>query len=91
VFFFNTQLMQQYWTSNPPTTAVTILDVDAAPTGTYATYQRVFATLKAAVAAAAVLDGATDGGALAVLEDYHAGLVPPVCLGAVKAFFDSQL
>ena len=91
VFFFNTQLMQQYWTTNPPTTAVTILDVDAAPTGTYATYQTVFAGLKVAVAAAAVVDGATDGGALAVLEDYHAGLVPPVCLGAVKAFFDSQL
>jgi Prolyl oligopeptidase family len=91
VFFFNTQLMQQYWTTNPPTTAFTVLDVDAAPSGSYAAYQRAFAALKAAVAASAVIGGATDGGALDVLEDYHAGLVPPVCLGAVKAFFDTQL
>lgn len=91
VFFFNTQLMQQYWTSNPPTTSVTVLDVDARPTGTYAAYQTAFGVLKAAVAVAAVAGGATDGGALAVLEDYHAGLVPPMCLGAVKAFFDTQL
>jgi pimeloyl-ACP methyl ester carboxylesterase len=91
VFFFNAQLMQQYWTTNPPTAGFTLLNVDATPTGTYAAYQTVFAALKATVAIAAVAGGATDGGALAVLEDYHAGLVPPVCLGAVKAFFDSQL
>jgi hypothetical protein len=91
VYFFNAQLMQQYWTTNPPTTPVTLLNVDATPTGTYAKYQTVFAALKAAVALAAVAGGATDDGALAVLEDYHAGLVPPICLGAVKAFFDAQL
>jgi hypothetical protein len=91
VFFFNTQLMQQYWTANPPTTSVTFLDVDTRPSGTYAAYQTAFGVLKTAVAVAAVAGGATDGGALAVLEDYHAGLVPPVCLGAVKAFFDAQL
>jgi hypothetical protein len=92
VFFFNTQLMQQYWTTNPPTTPVTVLNVDTAtPSGTYAAYQTVFGVLKTAVAVAAVAGGATDGGALAVLEDYHAGLVPPMCLGAVKAFFDAQL
>jgi pimeloyl-ACP methyl ester carboxylesterase len=92
VFFFNARLMQQYWTTNPPTTPVTILDVDTAtPTGPYAAYQTVFGVLKTAVALAAVAGGATDGGALAVLEDYHAGLVPPMCLGAAKAFFDAQL
>jgi Prolyl oligopeptidase family len=91
VFFFNAQLMQQYWTTNQPATPVTVLDVDATPTGTYAAYQTAFAALKTVVAVAAVAGGATDGGALAVLEDYHAGLVPPVCLGAVKSFFDAQL
>jgi hypothetical protein len=91
VFFFNAQLMQQYWTTNPPATPFTVLNVDATPAGTYAAYQTAFGVLKTAVAAAAVAGGATDGGALAVLADYHAGLVPPVCLGAVKAFFDTQL
>ncbi len=91
VFFFNAQLMQRYWTTNPPATPVTVLNVDASPAGTYAAYQTAFAALKAVVAVSAVAGGATDGGALDVLEDYHAGLVPPVCLGAVKSFFDSQL
>jgi len=39
---------------------------------------------------AAVAGGATDGGASAVLNAYHAGLVPPFCLGAAKQFFDAQ-
>jgi hypothetical protein len=39
-------------------------------------------------AVAAVANGATDGGALTVLQAYHATLVPPACLGAVKTFFD---
>jgi hypothetical protein len=43
---------------------------------------------KALVAANAVAGGASDGGAMAVLEAYHAGLVPPVCPSAVKSFFD---
>jgi hypothetical protein len=42
------------------------------------------------VIAAAVAGGATDGGALAVLEAYHAGLVPPFCLSAAKSFFDAH-
>ena len=42
------------------------------------------------VRAAAILGGATDGGDAAVLQDYHAGLVPPFCLSAVKAFFDAH-
>jgi len=29
-----------------------------------------------------------DGGAMALIEAYHAGPVPPVCLSAVKSFFD---
>jgi hypothetical protein len=39
---------------------------------------------------AATAGGATDGGHAAVLEDYHARLVPPLCLSAVKSFFDGQ-
>jgi hypothetical protein len=34
-----------------------------------------------------VAQGATDGGASAVADAYHAGLVPPFCLAAVQSFF----
>jgi hypothetical protein len=90
VFYLNTQLMQQYWTANASTTSVTVLDVDSAATSNdpYASLKNGFAAAKAAVAANAVAGGAGDGGVTAVLEAYHAGLVPPVCLSAVKSFFD---
>jgi hypothetical protein len=39
------------------------------------------------VAASAIAQGATDGGALAVAEAYHATLVAPFCFAAVKTFF----
>jgi len=92
VFFFNTQLMQQYWTANPPSTAPVILDVDSAvaPSDPYANLKQGFSAAKDAVRVAAVLGGATDGGDQAVLDDYHAGLVPPFCLSAVKSFFDNH-
>ena len=41
----------------------------------------------ALVAANAVAQGATDGGALAVAEAYHTILVAPFCFAAVKTFF----
>jgi hypothetical protein len=90
VFYFNTQLMQHYWTANPPGAALTVLDVDSAVASgdPYATLKNAFAAAKALVAANAVAGGASDGGAKAVLQAYHAGLVPPVCLSAVKSFFD---
>jgi hypothetical protein len=44
----------------------------------------------AALRASAVLSGASDGGDAAVLSAYHAGLVPPFCLSAVKDFFDAH-
>ena len=90
VFYFNTQLMQGYWAANAPGSTVTILDVDssAGSNDPYANEKNGFAAAKAAVAAAAVVGGATDGGAMAVLHDYHAGLVPPFCLYAVKSYFD---
>jgi hypothetical protein len=85
--------MQNYWTAiSPPgpSATVTVLDVDSAVTAgdPYAIQKNGFAAAKALVAANAVLGGATDGGATAVLEAYHARLVPPVCLSAVKSFFD---
>jgi hypothetical protein len=90
VFYLNTQLLQQYWTANPPAGSVTVLDVDSAVTSgdPYADLKNGFAAAKAAVAASAVVGGASDGGTMAVLQAYHAGLVPPVCLSAVKSFFD---
>ena len=67
-----------------------MLDVDSAVTSgdPYGDLKKGFAAAKALVAADAVAGGATDGGAMAVLQAYHAGLVPPVCLSAVKSFFD---
>jgi hypothetical protein len=92
VFYFNTQLIQNYWATAAPSAPVTLLDVDSGVTTSdpYATEKDGFAVAKAAVAAAAVVGGATDGGAMAVLQDYHAGLVPPFCLFAVKSFFDGH-
>jgi hypothetical protein len=37
-----------------------------------------------------VAGGAAHGGDLAVLDSYHAGLVPPFCVSAVKSFFDAH-
>jgi len=92
VFYFNTQLMQSYWGSSAPSSPVTVLDVDSSVSSNdpYANEKNGFAAAKAAVAAAAVVGGAGDGGAMAVLQDYHATLVPPFCLLAVKSFFDGH-
>ena len=92
VFYFNTQLMQSYWTTNAPSAPVTVLDVDSpvASTDPYADEKKGFAAAKDLVAATAVVGGASDGGAMAVLQDYHAGLVPPFCLYAAKSFFDGH-
>jgi hypothetical protein len=90
VFYFNTQLIQSYWATAAPTAKLTVLDVDSSSSSgdPYANEKTGFAAAKVAVAAAAVLGGATDGGAMAVLQDYHATLVPPFCVYAVKSFFD---
>jgi hypothetical protein len=90
VFYLNTQLMQGYRTANVPRTSVTLLDVDSGATSgdPYADLKKGFAAAKALAAANAVAGGASDGGTMAVLQAYHAGLVPPVCLSAVKSFFD---
>jgi hypothetical protein len=92
VFYLNTRLMQNYFAANDPAAPVTVLDVDSPVLANdpYASYKNDFQAAKAAVIAAAILGGATDGGASAVLNEYHAGLVPPFCLGAAKQFFDAQ-
>lgn len=90
VLYINTQLMLGYWTTHIPTVAVSALDVDSAASSAdaYGNLKTAFAAAKALVASAAIAGGATDGGASAVLAIYHAGLVPPFCLDAVKSFFD---
>lgn len=84
VYFFNTTLMQHYWAGHPPATAPVILDIDSPVTSgdPYANLKTGFSTAKATVLAT--------GGEEAVLADYHAGLVPPFCLSAVKSFFDAH-
>ena len=84
VFFFNTALMQDYSSAHPPATAPVILDIDSAPSA-----GDPFASLKTAFSAAKTLVSAT-GGAAAVLAAYHATLVPPFCVSAVKSFFDAH-
>ena len=66
----------------------TVLDVDSAATSgdPYADVKSGFAAAKALVSASA---GGGSAGDMAVLQDYHAGLIPPFCLSAVKSFFDA--
>ena len=75
----------------PPSAPVSVLDLEAAATGNdpYSSVKQDFAVAKALVAATAVQQGATDGGAFAVAEAYHTILVAPFCFAAVKSFFDS--
>jgi len=82
VFYLNTALIQDYWAANPPSgAAVSVRDVESIA---------AFVAAEDAVRLQAVLAGATDGGNLALLNAYHAGLVPPFCFDAVKAFFDAH-
>jgi hypothetical protein len=68
------------------------LDIASAPTAgdPYADEKDAFRAAVTAVEVAAIAGGATDGGHAAVLADYHARLVPPFCLAAVKSFFDGH-
>jgi alpha/beta superfamily hydrolase len=79
VLYLNTELMQNYWSS---ATAVTVLDIDSAVTSgdPYETQKTAFAVAKELLE--------LTGGDTEVLENYHAGLVAPFCLSAVKSFFD---
>ncbi|MGC2461388.1 MAG: prolyl oligopeptidase family serine peptidase [Steroidobacteraceae bacterium] len=93
VYYSNTQLMQSYWAAYPPAMApISVLDLDSTTpsAGVDGSLQSDFQVAKQAVAAAAVLQGATDGGVTAVFEAYHATLVAPFCLAAVVNFFNEQ-
>ncbi len=92
VFFRNTQLMQGYWAAHAPASAsIGVLDLESAvgANDPYATLKQGFELAKEAVATAAVVQGASDGGAAAVATAYHATLVAPFCLAATRAFFAS--
>ncbi len=84
--------MQAYWSKNAPSAGVTIVDIASSPTANdpYADEKDAFKAAVTAVEFTAIAGGATDGGHAAVLEDYHARLVAPFCLAAVKSLFDGQ-
>jgi dienelactone hydrolase len=79
VLYLNTELMRNLWASE---TAVTVVDIDSdVESGDpYESQKEQFAAAKAAVELA--------GGDDEVLQLYHAGLVAPFCLSAVKSYFD---
>jgi dienelactone hydrolase len=79
VLYLNTELMQNYWET---AATVTVLDIDSAVGS-----DDPFETQKIQFAAAKDLVELV-GGDDEVLEIYHAGLVAPFCLSAVKSFFD---
>lgn len=88
VFWFNSQLMEGYWATHAPA-PVTVLDLDSSASGgdPYTDLKSRFALAKQIAAATAVAQGATDGGDAAVADAYHAGLLPPFCVAAVRTFF----
>ena len=79
VLYLNTELMRNLWASE---TAVAVVDIDSdVESGDpYESQKEQFAAAKAAVELA--------GGDDEVLQLYHAGLVAPFCLSAVKSYFD---
>jgi hypothetical protein len=93
VFWLNSALMQGYWALHAPASAsIGALDLETAvsPNDPYGNLKQEFEAAKALVAANAVAQGATDGGAFAVAEAYHATLVAPFCFTAVRSFFANQ-
>jgi hypothetical protein len=71
--------MRSHWAT---ATTVSVLDIDSAVASDdpYESQKLAFAAAKELVKLA--------GGDSEVLETYHAGLVAPFCLSAVKSFFD---
>jgi hypothetical protein len=93
VLWLNTQLMQSYWSTRAPASAsIGVLDVDSAAASgdPYANLKNQFAIAKAAVAASAIAQGATDGGASAIADAYHSQLVAPFCLAAARSFIAAR-
>lgn len=79
VLYLNTELMQGFWSSE---TAVSVLDIDSPVESNdpYESQKEQFAAAKELLELA--------GGDDEVLQNYHAGLVAPFCLSAVKSYFD---
>ncbi|HWM28106.1 MAG TPA: prolyl oligopeptidase family serine peptidase [Woeseiaceae bacterium] len=79
VLYLNTELMQNFWSAE---TTVSVLDIDSdvASGDPFETQKLQFAAAKEVVE--------LSGGDSEVLELYHAGLVAPFCLSAVKSYFD---
>ncbi len=90
VFWLNTALVQHYWSTQAPTAPASVLDLEGSGTAPYASWQTGFSVAKGLVAAAAIAQGATDGGAAAIADAYHTTLVAPFCLAAVVSFFAAQ-
>jgi predicted small secreted protein/predicted esterase len=93
VYFFNTTLLQHYWQLHGSSaTPYTVLDLEAPVVSgdPYATLKQGFVSAKAATAATAIAQGATDAGASAVASAYHSTLVPPFCLAATVSLFASH-
>jgi dienelactone hydrolase len=89
VFWLNTQLIENYWTKNAPASAsIAVVDLESSG-DPYASLKQDFQVAKDAIAAAAVLQGASDGGAAAVDAAYHATLVAPFCVAATRSFFST--
>ncbi|MFT5933491.1 MAG: acetyl esterase/lipase [Hydrogenophaga sp.] len=88
VFYaLNTQGAQaNFAAKGVPAQAVAVLDVDSAPTGP----TDPFAAAKVGFAMAKSGTAAT-GGASAVLQAYHGGLVPPFCNAAARGYFTQFL
>lgn len=91
--FINAELMEEYWVSTRAAGRTSVLNLDSpplSPADPYASLKAGFAAGKAAIAATAVAQGATDGGTLAVLESYHIQLEEPYCFSAARLFFEQH-
>jgi hypothetical protein len=93
VFFNSTKLTEAYFLGNGmPAAALTVLDVDSAPTGAtdpYAAAKVGFGMSKTAAINAAI--AAKTDPVTAVASAYHGGLVPPFCNAAARGFFTAVL
>jgi hypothetical protein len=93
VYWFNTQLMQSYWSAHAPASAsIAVLDLESPVVAMdpYANLKEGFQAAKALIVANAIAQGATDGGFVAVTEAYHATLVAPFCLTATRSFIANK-
>jgi alpha/beta superfamily hydrolase len=93
VFFASTQATAAYFTARGlPAAALTVLDVDSAPTGAgdpYAAAKAGFAQSKTAAINAALKAGIDPN--VAIAGAYHGTLVAPFCTAAARGFFQGVL